>query len=302
MPHLLLPVPGTGLFWTGGNPGALPWDVTDRRGDLSASVAGEDGDYRRPLDPASSTVARFGGMAWQPIAPRAAVIGRVLFDRTEHDPSSTNVMNDPYASSPFVITDTTRSPMRQTHARLEGAGGWRLGSWGLGLSAGHDARTTSSVAAPLSRANRAVFSGGTLGVVRDLNEGRWQVGVHGRWQVGEETVSIRESAADGAVHQLEGYQEVPLQSIQSFFYRRISRDVRSAGASVGGRVGPARWTVHAEGVRLRDRTLGDERCHSRRRRAVAAGVGPLSPHRHRARCHARRPRGAGLSHAAGHRV
>lgn len=112
MPHLLLPVPGTGLFWTGGNPGALPWDVTDRRGDLSASVAGEDGDYRRPLDPASSTVTRFGGMAWQPIAPRAAVIGRVLFDRTEHDPSSTNVMNDPYASSPFVITDTTRSPMR----------------------------------------------------------------------------------------------------------------------------------------------------------------------------------------------
>jgi len=231
MPLLLLPVPKIGLFWTGGNPGALRWDIDDQRNDILAVRAGQDGDYRRPLDPAAATVTRISGMGWQPLGSRGAAIGRVLFDRTIRDPSSASDVNDSYSSSPFVVTDTSAAALRTSRARLEGAGGWRLGDWGLGVALGYDARTTTTVSSPFVRRNRAVSPAATVGVVRSFRSGRFQAGVRGSWRGGEETIKLIEVAREGIVFQLEGYREVPAQSIIGGYFRRARR--QTAGPPLG---------------------------------------------------------------------
>ncbi len=258
MPLLLLPFPKIGLFWSGGNPGAMRWEVDDQRNDISAVRAGQDGDYRRPLDPAAATVTRASGMGWQPLGARGAVIGRALFDRTIRDPSSASDMNESYSSSPFVVTDTSASALRTSRSRLEGAGGWRLGDWGLGVALGYDARTTATVASPFLRRNRAVSPAATVGMVRSFRQGSFKAGVRGSWRGGEETINLIEVAQEGIVFQLEGYREVPRQDIVGGYFRRVSRDTRSAGLSLGGTIGAASWVAYGDGMRLRDELTGQQ--------------------------------------------
>ena len=258
-PLLLLPLPRIGLFWSGGNPAALAWDVTDSRADISAVRALQDGELRRPLDPASSALTQLTGMGWQPLPKLGAGIGRVTFGRDVRDPSSVSDLNEPYPSSPFVITDTTVTALRRTRARLEAAGGWRVGGWGLGVALGHDARNTATVAAPFARRNRAVFSAATVGLSRASADGRYQVGARAQLKGGEETVGLSEIAEQGIVFELVGYREVPVRDIQGFYTRRVTREVRSGGIGAAARVGRGQVVVFADATRSRERPTSQQR-------------------------------------------
>jgi hypothetical protein len=252
-PALLLPVAKVGLFWSSGNPAALPWDVDDQRSDIAVVRATQDGAFRRPLDPPASSLTQFYGMGWQPVPTHGAVVGRALFDRNVQDPGSVSDVNEPYASTPFVMTDTSTAAMRQTRAHLEGAGGWRVGQWGFGLALGYDTRNTTTVSSPFARRNRAVTPAGTVGIVRALNDGRLQVGVRGSWRGGEQVVNLFEFAQEGYVYLLEGYREVPGGDIARSFYRRMTEEMRSGGASVGGKARNVTWVAFADGAHFRQR-------------------------------------------------
>jgi hypothetical protein len=257
-PLLLLPEPRVGLFWSAGNPAGLAWDVTDSRGDASATRALQDGALKRPLDPASSSLTQFNGMGWQPLPARGAGIGRVTFSRDVRDPSSMSDVNEPYPSSPFVITDTTSSALRRTRARLEGAGGWRVGNWGFGVAAGHEARNTTTVAAPLARRNRSVNSAATIGVSRSLAHGRVKVGARAQLAGGQETVALTEFAKEGAVAQLEGYQEVPVFGFQVVYGRRVTTEKRSLGLNAAGNLSRGKWVLFADGTHYRERPTSQQ--------------------------------------------
>lgn len=259
MLRLLYPTEKVGLFWNGGNPGALAFDVKDSRNELSVARAGVDGEYRRPLDPAASRVTRFTGMGWQPLGTRGAVAGGALFDRTIRDPSTISNVNEPYSSSPLVVTDTSVYALRTSRARLEGAGGWRLGGWGLGLALGYDTRTTATVAAPFIRRNRAVLPAAAIGVARPFAGGRFQAGVRAGWQGGEETIILATVGQTGMVFQLAGYADVPGLRIGALpYYRRMSRQAFVGGASVSGAFGRAQWVAYADGTRS-DEQLTNQR-------------------------------------------
>jgi hypothetical protein len=254
MLRLLYPAEKIGPFWSGGNPGALAFDVEDSRNELSVARAGASGEYRRPLDPAASSVTRFSGMGWQPLGSRGAVAGGALFDHTIRDPSSMSDLNEPYSSSPLVATDTSVSALRTSRARLEGAGGWRLGGWGVGVALGYDTRTTATVAAPFVRRNRAVLPAATIGLVRNFRDGRFQAGLRAGWQGGEETLILATVGQTGQVFQLEGYRDVPgLHIGASPYFRRTSRETIVAGATMGGTVARGHWAAYADGTRLDER-------------------------------------------------
>lgn len=258
MPLLLLPPPKVGLFWNGGNPAALPWEADDQRSDIVASRSVQSGSYRRPLDPASSALTQFNGTGWQTV-PAGAVMGRAIFDRNVRNPSSVADVNEPYASTPFVVTDTSSAALRQTRARLEGAGGWRLGDWGLGLALGYDTRNTATISSPLVRRNRAVTAAGTVGIARTFSSDRVRIGVRGEWRGGEESLSLLEFAQQGFLYLLEGYREVPGRDFLGLYQRRMTEEMRSAGASVGGRAGAVKWVAYGDGARFRERLTSEER-------------------------------------------
>lgn len=257
LPLLIAPTTRVGSFWSAGNPGALPFELRDRFNMLSASRAMQDGAYRRPLDAASSTTTQVSGLAWQPLETRGAVVGRVVAHRSLDDPSSASAVNAPYGSSPFVVTDTTAPAMRRDRVRLDGAGGWRLGEWGIGAALGYEARRSASTDAPFARSNRAVREGANVGLTRRLRDGALVVGARAGWMAGEETISLSELPEQGAVFALEGYREVPRLDVSTSYYRRISRDVRSAGVDVGGALGGIRWVLYGTGARLRDRLTSE---------------------------------------------
>jgi hypothetical protein len=253
---LLHPPERVGAFWSGANPAALPWEVHDASSDLYAARAGQSGEYRRPLDHGSARVTRLGGFGWQPLGARGAVVGGVLFDRTVKDPGPISNISDPYSSTPLVLVDTTTPALRVNRARLEGAGGWQFGDWGVGAALGYDTRRTVTVAAPLVRLQRGVLPASSVGVVRDLADGRLQLGVRAGWQGGEETVSLAPVGATGEMWQLIGYAEVPRIFVGPAVVRRISRRARSIGVGAAGSTASARWHVFAESERRHERESG----------------------------------------------
>jgi hypothetical protein len=257
-PLLLLPEPRVGLFWSAGNPAGLAWDVTDSRGDAAAIYASQDGALKRPLDPASSSLTQFTGMGWQPLPARGAGIGRVTFSQDIRDPSSMSDVNEPYPSSPFVITDTTSSALRRTRARLEAAGGWRVGGWGFGVAAGHEALNTTTVAAPLARRNRSVNSAATIGISRSFAGGQAQIGAHAELGGGQETVALMEFAEEGAVAQLEGYREVPVFGFQVVYGRRVTTEKRTVGLNAAGNLARGKWVLFADGTHYRERPTSQQ--------------------------------------------
>ncbi|MDO8501901.1 MAG: hypothetical protein Q7S20_08650 [Gemmatimonadaceae bacterium] len=253
LPSLLMPAPKVGLFWSAANPAALPWDVSDKRGDIAAARSTQDGTYRRPLDPAATRLTQISGMGWQPVEKRGALIGRTIFNRNIKNPGTRSDVNDPYGSSPFVVTDSSTSAVRQSRARLEGAGGWRLGNWGLGLSLGYDTRNTATISSPFARRNRTVQSGVGVGVVRSFNDDRLQAGLVGNWNGGKESISLFEYAQQGVLYALEGYREILPRETDLFYSRRMLDESRSGQVSLGGRSGAFRWVAYGGGGHFRQR-------------------------------------------------
>lgn len=252
IPVLATPPEKVGLFWNGGNPAALPWDVSSEYQQAIVSKTSVSGDFRRPLDVPHENVSRVDALGWRPLGDNGSVIGRVGVDRTIDDPSSSSNTLDPYSSSPFAVLDTTASALRHTGATLEGAGGWRMRGWGLGVALGYQTGVRQTVSAAFTRANKAASSSANVGVLRELGH-HFRVALRAHWSVGEETINLTEVGQEAVVFVLQGYNEVPPTQVQVNFYRRSSVDNRRLGLDAGGELGAIHWAAFADAGKYRER-------------------------------------------------
>ena len=251
LPLLLLPPPKVGLFWLTGNPAAFPADVGEAYSNFMSARSGQSGDYRRPLDPGGSSLTQVSAVSWRPVGTQGAAIGRIIVDQETLDPGSKADVTQPYTSNPFVVTDTSTSPMRRVRARLEGAAGARLGPWAVGGALGYETRDNYTVHAAFARFDRQVTPALTVGLTRSFGDSGLTVGVHGRWSGGAETIEMYQNTLGGRIYQLEGYSDVVARD-QVTYYRRMESDEASAGAGASGRMGAGRWVVFGDWARYRD--------------------------------------------------
>jgi hypothetical protein len=204
------------------------------------------GEYRRPLDPGTELRLGASALGWTTLSARGGAIGRVVVERVEQRDGARADVLIPYTSNPFVVMDTLGDALGATAARLEGAGGWRIGSLGVGLGLGFEASETRTVASPVPRLRRVASPGVTAGLNYYL--GRWdlEVGLFGRWQQTAQTIFVSSRAARTRVYVLGGYFEpVPLDLTEDVFLRRIDRRARAGGVSLGGRFLGVRWSLFA---------------------------------------------------------
>jgi Family of unknown function (DUF6850) len=249
---LTAPAPRAGLFWTLGNPAALPLELNDRYTAFRAEYTDEAGAYRRPLDPASTGTITVSGSGWQPVGARGALSGGVVVRRTSMDQMAAGV-SDPYGMSPHLFSDTSGTSLAETAARLDGAGGWRLGGWGLGLALGFDTWTTQTGVSRVPRFDRGVRPAATAGLTRTL--GPLVLGAHARWQAEVETPSLVTRGVTDRVYDIAGYTEpvsVDLGPGQGY-YRRIERDAAAMGGGAALKTGTIRWIAFGEVTRLNER-------------------------------------------------
>ncbi len=245
-----------GLFWTAGNPGAIPFELDDRLTLFSASAAETDGEYRRPLDPEGVSAVGGEAIGWRTFGGAGAALGSAAVARTEAYAALSD-FDGPYLGSPYVVLDTAGTDLGRTEAVLEGTVGWRLGAFGLGVALGYRAQKTRTLGAPVPRVLSAADPGATLGAVW-VSSPALRLGVHARWRSHAERVLLVSVAAPSRVYLLQGYYEPPPQDLVGGHYiRRIDRDGLAFGISAGGRILDADWLLFAE------RGSQDERQHSR---------------------------------------
>ncbi|HEX4628782.1 MAG TPA: hypothetical protein VH137_08335 [Gemmatimonadales bacterium] len=254
LPLLLLPLPRVGLFWTAGNPAALPAEVADTYADFQLALARQDGAYRRPLDPGQSMLAQVSTLAWGRVGTAGAMIGRVVVDRETLDPGTQADVTDPYATSPFFVTDTFATAQRRTRARLEGAAGWELGRYALGGALGYETLDNATVQGGVARRSRRVVPALAIGATRSLGAGGVRLGVHARWRGAAETVDLVELTALTRVYEVQGSRESsPIDLLRAPYYRRIEESAPSAGVAAGGSWGALQWILFGEVARLHQR-------------------------------------------------
>ncbi len=208
------PAPLTGAFVLAGAPGGiardfrawLPGDTT-RWSELRVRESSEAGAYKRPLDVSDARVTQAIGQGWSPVGARGVAVGRFILDRERHDVSGFTQRVAPYWSSPFIITDSVTPPMQRTRVRLEGAIGWELAGFGVGISAGLESRDHNSVNAPLRRSGRAATPGGVLGADRALPWLGLVVGAYYKWSEANETNVLNAVPLPTILYQLQGYDE-----------------------------------------------------------------------------------------------
>jgi hypothetical protein len=242
---LLWPAPRIGLFWSGGNPAALPLELPDEFSAFRAGAAEAEGSYRRPLDPSRTTVAKLQAVGWRPFGANAAAIGRVRVGREGLERALSDY-DLPYPGSPYVVMDTAGSELGRTEAALEGALGWRLGALAVGAAAGYRAQQTRTTAAPVPRVLSAADPGASAGVVWNQSR-RLRVGLHGRWRAHAERVLLYSVAAPSRVYWLQGYFEARPQDVASGYYqRRMERDGTAIAFSLGGEAIGGAWAAFVE--------------------------------------------------------
>jgi hypothetical protein len=247
---LTAPLPRAGLYWTAGNPAALPFEVWDRYTEVRAGVTDERGAYRRPLDPASTGGLAVSASGWRSIGA-GAVSGGILVERSSLDELAAGV-GTPHAMSPHLFADTTTAALGRTAARLEGQGGWRVGDWGFGIALGFETWTTRTGVATVPRYQRGVLPAATAGLTRRV--GHLLVGAHARWQTEVQTLSLVAKSTSALVYTLAGYTEpvaVPL-GVGQGFSRRIERDAAAAGLGAALDAAGVRWIAFADLTRLRE--------------------------------------------------
>lgn len=251
--------PRIGTFWTAGNPAGLVAGVPDTRSDFFGTWSRQGGAYRRPLDPGAATLTQGAAQAWRSFSPTFAMLGRVSFDRERLEPGTRAVATEPFGSSPFTTTDTSGTGVRRTRATLEGAAGWRLGAWGLGVTLGYEAREHSSTVSGIVRRIRLATPGVVLGAARRL--GAVELGVHAHYRHRTEETGVIEKFESGRVYELIGYREVPGLDIigsNGAYFRNRAENASAFGTSLAGASGRATWTLMAEKTRLRERLWRQE--------------------------------------------
>lgn len=252
---LLQPPPAIGLFWTGGNAAALPFEVGDAFSVYDGGYEDQSGEYRRPLDPGS--VGTFGARAsgWGPLGGRGGVTGRaVLWDETR-EPDALSHQVRPYGSSPLIASDSSTPAVDRVRVRLEGAGGWRAGAWGFGAALGYDAVDHRTQATRLPRIGRQTASSASLGALRAFGNGAWRAGLSWRYQQVNETFQVTaRGGATGTAFLILGLSEPlsqPIVTIQPFI-RRFEREAHAWSPSVAGTVFGAAWMAALARERIVD--------------------------------------------------
>lgn len=244
---LVAGAPRTGLLWTAGSPVGLAYQLADARGELQAGFAGDDGGYRRPLDPNDVDVLQFAGLGWTPVG-RGAAAGRVVIDREALGNVFYADVTEPHSSNPLVLADSSLSQMRRQRIQMEGAFGWRFGAWGLGLAAGFELRDHRSREARLPRISRRTRQGVTLGAARELPWAGLRLEAHVRWSGGTETLTVTPRFDAALIYQLEGYAEPTRRLVDppSTYFRRLEHDAWAWGFAASGRALGAEWTAFWE--------------------------------------------------------
>lgn len=257
---LLYPDPRIGLFWTAANPAALAFEIGAGRTEFMASLAREHGDFRRPLDPKRVTERGLAAHSWTPLGNKAGVIGQLVLDERLFDGTRADQL-DPHGSAPFAVSDTGASNLRSTKARLEAAGGWRIGSWALGLSGGLEAVTLRTRRDRVPTIDRAARPGAAVGVARRFGLGDLVVGVHGRWQRDVETVFLGDAPFGGIVHRIDGFTEPIATDLTppAGFSRRIERHSLAGGVGFAVTMFDMRWVAFGERTRYDDEQAVDAR-------------------------------------------
>jgi hypothetical protein len=237
----------SGLFWTAGNPAALAWEVPPSRSDYRLTRANEQGEYRRPLDAPQTQFTRASASAQQPLTASSGVIGNILAESRTLGPGPRVDQAEANGSSPLVLVDTALAAMRSTTARLQGAGGWHVGRWAAGISAGYETRELHTENDGFVRRIRAVIPGAIVGVAR-LIAGRLDLtlGAHAGLRRMAETGDFVNEFARGRLFQLRGYRDVAPIDVSTFYYQRFEERTRFAGAELAGRLFGARWVAGAE--------------------------------------------------------
>ncbi|MGI8497746.1 MAG: DUF6850 family outer membrane beta-barrel protein, partial [Gemmatimonadaceae bacterium] len=255
---LSLPQPRVGLFWTGGNPAALPDEVDREWGQLSVTSASTSGSYRRPLDPQDESVAELSVAGWRPVGDHSAAIGRLAVGRTTLANGTTAAFLQPYGPNPFFPADTSTPRLNRPTVTLEGAEGWVLGRWRIGLALGYSVLEDQSVRTPRPLIGRDAKSGVTVGVVRAHASGRARFGFYGRHLGEAENVTLLPNPRTIRVYQLAGYADVPYSDFtRGGYFRRADRSGWAWGVGGAGRVGAGAqsWAVYAEESQTDDRQI-----------------------------------------------
>jgi hypothetical protein len=233
-PDLLsFPEPRVGIFWTAGNPAALPFELADERVEFRFALEGTSGDYFRPLDPGGVSRGELSTLGWRRLGERGAVIGNAVFDRTSFRDSVFADVLVPYSSNPFLVMDTIGDPMRRTAVHLEGATGWRFGRLGLGASLGWEGQSNRTVDSPVPRLDRTASTGAVVGAGLEVGGG-FRLGIHGRVRETAEFIQIHTISQPSRIFQLEGYEEpVPLDLQPALYRRRFERTAYAVGGAIG---------------------------------------------------------------------
>lgn len=244
---------GVGPFETAGNPGGLPFDIVDSRASFGMSTERSSGDYRRPFDAVRESRTRAGAVGRQRLGRTGAGIGSVMVENSGYRGDVHSEGARPYSSSPYAVADTFGSDLDQFSARLEAAGGWRLGAWGVGVAAGFQGQETRTVASPVPRRMRSAGPGVGGGIVRELIADRLQAGVSGHWQSLKETVEVYTVAAATQILQFGAYIDPPPAVVTSRYHRGIEREAWTLGAALSGTEQGVDWVLQGR------RTGADER-------------------------------------------
>jgi len=247
-----------------GNPGAIVYDfdagrAPARYSELIVRRATESGAFRRPLDASDPAVGQVSGQGWAPVGRSGVAMGRFVLDRESLGTSSFTARVYPYASSPFVMTDSVRPPTQRTRARLEGALSLRVLGTGVGLAAGVESREHNTIDFPLRRSGRNAFPAATVGVDRGLPWANLRLGAYYRWQEPNETNVLNPRPLPTVIYQLQGYDEpfaIPVQGSSANIFTRNEQRATARGATAEATLWGTRVVLaHERGARADDQTL-----------------------------------------------
>lgn len=258
---LVEPAPRMGGFWTAGNPGALAGQVEGSRTTFRSGVGEYSGGYRRPLDPGVQTHRRLQGRSWGQLGEDGAGIGHVAVLRNRFSDAHASVPV-PYRTSPLAVGDSLGHAMNRTVARVEGAGGWRIGEeFGVGVALGFVGQEARTVASPVPRSVRVAAPGLSAGVTWRPAAAAPRLGAFGRWRRTVRDVQAFAQTASNKVLEFVGYDEPPTVGLTpaggGAYSRRLVRHGRSAGVSLSGRDLDLRWVAFGEREAVRDERFQD---------------------------------------------
>lgn len=239
--------PRVGMLWSGGNPAGIARDVKESRAWLELSRSQRGGEYRRPLDPDGVGDWTLAGLGWRPLG-RGAAAGRISFDSRHANVATGTDQIAPHDADPFVVVDTTSPGRGSVHATLDGAGGWSLGAWSVGLSVGVDLHRDRSIDTRFSRVGRSSTSGIKVGVGREIEPLGFGIAVHGRWLGRSETHLMTTQPGPSTVYVLSGFFDRGAIDVSppGNYFRRITTDGFAGGAAAAGRTGSVEWTAFFE--------------------------------------------------------